>query len=216
MYEDPNIAIMKFATEIHPSAITKQKVIGVGKSHTLLHRLFESPSFHFHRNLAVLFLMSPSALCLPIRRVWGSVSWGGEDSRARWGGSSNQDPEARLLGEAAAGLFGRGQHHGSVLAPEHHPPGGSCDQMWVQTEPQTGQTLTDKKAQLISAASTSIFNKHYSIFFLIFSQTCHDSDRIHGERRSWYISAGRSMGGSHDLSFTMSFWRCFGNKAIEK
>lgn len=31
MYEDPNIAIHKFVTEIDPSAITKQKVIGVGE-----------------------------------------------------------------------------------------------------------------------------------------------------------------------------------------
>lgn len=31
MYEDPNIAIQKFVTEIDPSAIGKQKVIGVGK-----------------------------------------------------------------------------------------------------------------------------------------------------------------------------------------
>ncbi|KAM8864782.1 ephrin type-A receptor 2 isoform 2-T2 [Spinachia spinachia] len=30
-YEDPNIAVMKFATEIHPSHITKQKVIGAGE-----------------------------------------------------------------------------------------------------------------------------------------------------------------------------------------
>lgn len=32
MYEDPNIAIQKFVTEIDPSAISKQKVIGVGES----------------------------------------------------------------------------------------------------------------------------------------------------------------------------------------
>ncbi|KAA8593350.1 hypothetical protein FQN60_009466 [Etheostoma spectabile] len=31
MYEDPNIAIQKFVTEIDPSAISKQKVIGVGE-----------------------------------------------------------------------------------------------------------------------------------------------------------------------------------------
>ncbi|KAK5934110.1 hypothetical protein CgunFtcFv8_014533 [Champsocephalus gunnari] len=31
MYEDPNIAIAKFVTEIDPSAISKQKVIGVGE-----------------------------------------------------------------------------------------------------------------------------------------------------------------------------------------
>nr|XP_019957176.1 PREDICTED: ephrin type-A receptor 2-like [Paralichthys olivaceus] len=31
MYEDPNIAIQKFVTEIVPSAISKQKVIGVGE-----------------------------------------------------------------------------------------------------------------------------------------------------------------------------------------
>ncbi|XP_053704767.1 ephrin type-A receptor 2 isoform X2 [Synchiropus splendidus] len=30
-YEDPNTAVMKFATEIHPSHITKQKVIGAGE-----------------------------------------------------------------------------------------------------------------------------------------------------------------------------------------
>lgn len=31
MYEDPNIAIQKFVTEIDQSAISKQKVIGVGE-----------------------------------------------------------------------------------------------------------------------------------------------------------------------------------------
>ncbi|KAM6980707.1 ephrin type-A receptor 2a [Aplochiton taeniatus] len=31
MYEDPNIAILKFATEIHPNHIAKQKVIGAGE-----------------------------------------------------------------------------------------------------------------------------------------------------------------------------------------
>lgn len=31
MYEDPNIAIQKFVTEIDPNAISKQKVIGVGE-----------------------------------------------------------------------------------------------------------------------------------------------------------------------------------------
>lgn len=30
MYEDPNIAIQKFVTEIDPIAISKQKAIGVG------------------------------------------------------------------------------------------------------------------------------------------------------------------------------------------
>uniref|UniRef100_A0A8C4EHJ8 receptor protein-tyrosine kinase n=1 Tax=Dicentrarchus labrax TaxID=13489 RepID=A0A8C4EHJ8_DICLA len=30
-YEDPNTAVLKFATEIHPSHITKQKVIGAGE-----------------------------------------------------------------------------------------------------------------------------------------------------------------------------------------
>uniref|UniRef100_A0A674N9T9 receptor protein-tyrosine kinase n=1 Tax=Takifugu rubripes TaxID=31033 RepID=A0A674N9T9_TAKRU len=30
-YEDPNTAVMKFATEIHPSHITKEKVIGAGE-----------------------------------------------------------------------------------------------------------------------------------------------------------------------------------------
>lgn len=30
-YEDPNIAIQKFVTEVDPNAISKQKVIGVGK-----------------------------------------------------------------------------------------------------------------------------------------------------------------------------------------
>jgi len=42
MYEDPNIAILKFATEIHPSVVTKQKVIGAGQKKQL------SNGFPFH------------------------------------------------------------------------------------------------------------------------------------------------------------------------
>lgn len=30
-YEDPNQAVLKFTTEIHPSCVTRQKVIGAGK-----------------------------------------------------------------------------------------------------------------------------------------------------------------------------------------
>lgn len=29
-YEDPNQAVLKFTTEIHPSCVTRQKVIGAG------------------------------------------------------------------------------------------------------------------------------------------------------------------------------------------
>ncbi|KAF7668510.1 hypothetical protein LDENG_00006960 [Lucifuga dentata] len=43
MYEDPNIAIMKFATEIHPSAITKQKVIGVGEFGEVFRGVMKTP-----------------------------------------------------------------------------------------------------------------------------------------------------------------------------
>lgn len=35
-YEDPNTAILKFASEIHPSHVTKQKVIGAGEFRTKL------------------------------------------------------------------------------------------------------------------------------------------------------------------------------------
>ena len=69
------------------------------------------------------------AVCLLIRRVWRSVSGHDEDSRARGGGRSDQDPEAGVLGETEAGLLERGQHHGAVLAPKYHPPGGSRHQM---------------------------------------------------------------------------------------
>lgn len=31
-YEDPNQAVLKFTTEIHPSCITRQKVIGAGEA----------------------------------------------------------------------------------------------------------------------------------------------------------------------------------------
>lgn len=31
-YEDPNQAVLKFTTEIHPSCVTRQKVIGAGRS----------------------------------------------------------------------------------------------------------------------------------------------------------------------------------------
>ena len=65
----------------------------------------------------------------PIRRVRGSVLGRDEDSQARGGGRRDQDPEAGVLRETEAGLLERGQHHGSVLAPEYHPPGGSCHQM---------------------------------------------------------------------------------------
>lgn len=30
-YEDPNQAVLKFTTEIHPSCVTRQKVIGAGE-----------------------------------------------------------------------------------------------------------------------------------------------------------------------------------------
>lgn len=31
-YEDPNQAVLKFTTEIHPSCVSRQKVIGAGKA----------------------------------------------------------------------------------------------------------------------------------------------------------------------------------------
>ncbi|XP_075997193.1 ephrin type-A receptor 2a [Genypterus blacodes] len=43
MYEDPNIAIMKFATEISPSAVTKQKVIGVGEFGEVFRGVMKTP-----------------------------------------------------------------------------------------------------------------------------------------------------------------------------
>ncbi|XP_056130568.1 ephrin type-A receptor 2a isoform X2 [Lampris incognitus] len=43
MYEDPNIAILKFATEIHPSAITKQKVIGAGEFGEVFRGIMKAP-----------------------------------------------------------------------------------------------------------------------------------------------------------------------------
>ncbi|KAM4612743.1 ephrin type-A receptor 2a [Polymixia lowei] len=43
MYEDPNIAILKFATEIHPSAITKQKVIGAGEFGEVFRGVMKAP-----------------------------------------------------------------------------------------------------------------------------------------------------------------------------
>ena len=73
--------------------------------------------------------MFPPAVCLSIRRVWGSVLGHDEESRARRGDRRDQDLEAGLLREAEAGLLERGQHYGAVLAPEYHPPGGSCHQM---------------------------------------------------------------------------------------
>ncbi|XP_059926301.1 ephrin type-A receptor 2a [Gadus macrocephalus] len=43
MYEDPNIAILKFATEIHPSVVTKQKVIGAGEFGEVFRGVMKSP-----------------------------------------------------------------------------------------------------------------------------------------------------------------------------
>lgn len=47
MYEDPNIAIQKFVTEIDPKAIISQKVIGVGKGDKITLELpFNAISVH--------------------------------------------------------------------------------------------------------------------------------------------------------------------------
>uniref|UniRef100_A0A672GT14 receptor protein-tyrosine kinase n=1 Tax=Salarias fasciatus TaxID=181472 RepID=A0A672GT14_SALFA len=43
MYEDPNIAIQKFVTEIDPSAINKQKVIGVGEFGEVFRGVMKTP-----------------------------------------------------------------------------------------------------------------------------------------------------------------------------
>ncbi|KAG8007726.1 Ephrin type-A receptor 2, partial [Nibea albiflora] len=43
MYEDPNIAIQKFVTEIDPSAIGKQKVIGVGEFGEVFRGVMKTP-----------------------------------------------------------------------------------------------------------------------------------------------------------------------------
>ncbi|XP_041860102.1 ephrin type-A receptor 2 isoform X2 [Melanotaenia boesemani] len=42
-YEDPNIAVLKFATEIHPSHITKQKVIGAGEFGEVYRGILKAP-----------------------------------------------------------------------------------------------------------------------------------------------------------------------------
>ncbi|XP_037106954.1 ephrin type-A receptor 2a isoform X1 [Syngnathus acus] len=43
-YEDPNIAIQKFVTEIDPNAISKQKVIGVGEFGEVFRGVMKSPA----------------------------------------------------------------------------------------------------------------------------------------------------------------------------
>lgn len=43
MYEDPNIAIQKFVTEIDPNLISKQKVIGVGEFGEVFRGMMKSP-----------------------------------------------------------------------------------------------------------------------------------------------------------------------------
>ncbi|KAJ8257716.1 hypothetical protein GJAV_G00188920 [Gymnothorax javanicus] len=42
-YEDPNMAILKFASEIHPSHITKQKVIGAGEFGEVYRGVLKTP-----------------------------------------------------------------------------------------------------------------------------------------------------------------------------
>ncbi|XP_023852501.1 ephrin type-A receptor 2-like isoform X1 [Salvelinus sp. IW2-2015] len=43
MYEDPNTAILKFASEIHPSLVTKQKAIGAGEFGEVYRGLMKAP-----------------------------------------------------------------------------------------------------------------------------------------------------------------------------
>lgn len=115
MYEDPNIAIQKFVTEIDPSAISKQKVIGVGESS-------RTPEHGALWSVGSILTLHRT----PVRRVRGSVPGSDEGSRAGGSRRSHQDSEAGLLGEAEAGFLERGQHHGPVLTPKYHPAGGSC------------------------------------------------------------------------------------------
>uniref|UniRef100_A0A4W5KFT4 receptor protein-tyrosine kinase n=1 Tax=Hucho hucho TaxID=62062 RepID=A0A4W5KFT4_9TELE len=42
-YEDPNMAILKFASEIHPSHVTKQKVIGAGEFGEVYRGILKAP-----------------------------------------------------------------------------------------------------------------------------------------------------------------------------
>uniref|UniRef100_A0A3P9ILI0 receptor protein-tyrosine kinase n=1 Tax=Oryzias latipes TaxID=8090 RepID=A0A3P9ILI0_ORYLA len=42
-YEDPNVAVLKFATEIHPSHVTKQKVIGAGEFGEVYKGILKAP-----------------------------------------------------------------------------------------------------------------------------------------------------------------------------
>ncbi|XP_030625981.1 ephrin type-A receptor 2 [Chanos chanos] len=42
-YEDPNIAVLKFASEIHPNHITKQKVIGAGEFGEVYRGILKAP-----------------------------------------------------------------------------------------------------------------------------------------------------------------------------
>ncbi|XP_068601902.1 ephrin type-A receptor 2 [Brachionichthys hirsutus] len=42
-YEDPNTAVLKFATEIHPSHVTKQKVIGAGEFGEVFRGILKAP-----------------------------------------------------------------------------------------------------------------------------------------------------------------------------
>lgn len=116
MYEDPNIAIQKFVTEIDPSAISKQKVIGVGE---------------FSETSTCICAVESLLTCrrMPIRGVRGSLSRSDEDSWTRGSQGSHQNAEAGVLGEAEAGFSERGQHHGPVLPPKYHPSGGSCHEM---------------------------------------------------------------------------------------
>lgn len=113
MYEDPNIAIQKFVTEIDPSAISKQKVIGVGELSST------SPCFSSVESLLTCHQML-------IRGVRGGISRSDEDSWTRGSQRSDQNAESGVLGEAEAGFFERGQHHGPVLTSKYHPSGGSC------------------------------------------------------------------------------------------
>ena len=68
MYEDPNIAIQKFVTEIAPSAISKQKVIGVGEC-------FQTVQLPFHE-IPVRYCFLTSLLSVGQSGEFGEVFWG--------------------------------------------------------------------------------------------------------------------------------------------
>ena len=185
MYEDPNIAILKFATEIHPSVVTKQKVIGAGNDSSFpMGPMASWPFSPKEQRLGAQILMFP-----PVRfsgefgEVFrgvmkspgrGDVAVAVKTLKAGYTEKQRQDflSEASIMGQFS---------HQNIIRLEGVVT--KCES-FTRTHARGPERSPWVEVHRIVLLTSDRF------FPSLFSQAHDDCDRVHGERSSGYLSAG--------------------------